>query len=507
MAEKVISETTPPLVDKGVTQRQLFLASEIINSKDFASINFVDRTEGGKDDKESSYITHHRPSITTIVTCYRDRPTFYKSSKKLIRAASRIYKAIVGRDVGNICDGYWIGRQPRQGAWQGDDEGHDKALHRRLESELGPCIHDAMKPTFDLSNTRNNSSDGSVEEASSLAISVMKFGSQRCDDRLENPSDRRVGVLFVDLDKVARDHLDCIFDNLSASARCSYNILNNILHWLSTHQHFYQELCWIVHVKSEILHQYVSPSSSGNGTDACAFLVTGEELLIKFASLPSHISTKKSDVAIKDTSNTQNQNTIRRLRDNKEAAHCPLSLYPARYIEIDPTMNESSSEDNNENDRHRTKIREICRFHNYDSERGCLRSKKALEKEGLKGCDMDHEHCHNCGTFGHLAFECPVSVGSVGGGNLEPLVFLKSQDGTVSSTPFHRYQSINRKTDVALPALVVVGGRLRGRTLAACEMLALSSSQTKSDENQWQATPNLLEHRGRYDMPMLDCTD
>jgi len=41
----------------------------------------------------------------------------------------------------------------------------------------------------------------------------------------------------------------------------------------------------------------------------------------------------------------------------------------------------------------------ICRFHNYDVKKGCLK--------GGERCPFDHDHCHNCLVKGHKAFECP----------------------------------------------------------------------------------------------------
>ena len=69
-----------------------------------------------------------------------------------------------------------------------------------------------------------------------------------------------------------------------------------------------------------------------------------------------------------DESNTD-ATPIRRLREKKGAANCPLTIYPARYIEILSSSSSGGSE----------KTKEICRFYNYDSERGCLRSKKAQQ--------------------------------------------------------------------------------------------------------------------------------
>lgn len=41
----------------------------------------------------------------------------------------------------------------------------------------------------------------------------------------------------------------------------------------------------------------------------------------------------------------------------------------------------------------------ICRPHNYDRQRGCLKS---------DGCQFDHAHCHHCLQPGHRAVDCPV---------------------------------------------------------------------------------------------------
>lgn len=41
----------------------------------------------------------------------------------------------------------------------------------------------------------------------------------------------------------------------------------------------------------------------------------------------------------------------------------------------------------------------ICRPHNYDRQRGCLKS---------DGCQFDHVHCHHCLQPGHRAVDCPV---------------------------------------------------------------------------------------------------
>ncbi|GMH61495.1 hypothetical protein TrRE_jg10306 [Triparma retinervis] len=41
----------------------------------------------------------------------------------------------------------------------------------------------------------------------------------------------------------------------------------------------------------------------------------------------------------------------------------------------------------------------ICRFHNYDNEKGCMK--------GVERCGLDHSHCHICLIEGHKALNCP----------------------------------------------------------------------------------------------------
>jgi predicted O-methyltransferase YrrM len=45
----------------------------------------------------------------------------------------------------------------------------------------------------------------------------------------------------------------------------------------------------------------------------------------------------------------------------------------------------------------------ICRYHNYDTKRGCLRHNDANNH-----CELDHTLCHSCKRPGHVAFECPT---------------------------------------------------------------------------------------------------
>jgi len=170
---------------------------------------------------------------------------------------------------------------------------------------------------------------------------------------------------------------------------------------------------------------------------------------------------------------------IRRLRDKKGASNCPLTLYPPRYVE-----------------KENKGVIEICRFHNYDAERGCLRMKRSKLNSDVKECEMDHDHCHRCGGS-HRAFECPdICLQDI---NQSSVVFKRTNDGCITSVPFDKSKANNTATrgTTSLPALLVLGGRMRGRTLATCEMLPLSTS-TSNDKNRWLSLPNLQEHRGSH---------
>lgn len=51
----------------------------------------------------------------------------------------------------------------------------------------------------------------------------------------------------------------------------------------------------------------------------------------------------------------------------------------------------------------------ICRYHNYDQRRGCLKYRRKTEAAGEapeSTCPLDHDHCHACGAKGHVAYEC-----------------------------------------------------------------------------------------------------
>ena len=138
---------------------------------------------------------------------------------------------------------------------------------------------------------------------------------------------------------------------------------------------------------------------------------------------------------------------IRRLQNKKGVANCPLTIYPPRFIELPPlvvTSCSSSSDgftgaDGSSSSDKEVRTVEICRFHSYDAERGCLRSKKAKLNSQVKGCDMDHDHCHRCGGS-HRAFECPCGADAAQDDDDKTLplaIFRKDKDGGIGCVPYH----------------------------------------------------------------------
>jgi hypothetical protein len=214
----------------------------------------------------------------------------------------------------------------------------------------------------------------------------------------------------------------------------------------------------LIHIKADVISRAIASMLSHdrhciNGEELKTFLHGQEQAIIK-----SHLTGEM----------------IRRLNKNNVASNCPLTNYPARYIQFSLDTDER---------------KEICRFYNYD-ERGCLRSIKAKLNPRLKGCEMCHEHCHRCGFEGHRAFECTREVRT---DTCDSVVFQKNEEGEIIAVPLHRDQLTTKASDVSVPSLLVLGGRCRGRTLNSCEFLPLLSPN-----GSWTALPNLQEHRGSH---------
>ena len=291
-----------------------------------------------------------------IIICHKDRTSFYKCTRKSRRTASRVWAKLFSSSGSTIsevvaCDGYFVGNKrstsPLSSTSFKTRERHStegEAIHMRLASEFGQSC-DVI--------------DIDMPNASNLTAIKFRSGDDNGADDGGSPRESSINVIFFDLDTIvendgsARMHLDFI-ENILASSLMQNDVMGSI-----------------VHLRSEAMYRAVTSScsiiSAQNG-------VSGVELE-KCLSFQNDGS--------KETANAP----IRRLRERKGAANCPLSMYPARYIEL------SSPPSSSEDDGSVCKIFEICRFHNYDS-RGCLRSKKAEHNSLLKGCDLDHYNCH-----------------------------------------------------------------------------------------------------------------
>ena len=381
-----------------------FLPGEVIHSREISKI----------------------PSSTTttksiIILCHKDKTSFYKSTRKSNRTASRVWSGLFpttdnannSEDSHIICDGYHISTDSQQN--------DTAAIHKRLTTEFGEF---STAIDIDIPN-----------------ISVTKYSSS--EDT--NERKRGVDVIFFELDTSTTN-----VDN--DSTQDHFQLIRHTVSKLIEQD----DRSAVIHLKCDTIHRAISAMNSKSNC----------------------ISSVELEQYILDESKASANTPIRRLRDKKGAANCPLTLYPPRYVE-----------------KENKGVIEICRFHNYDAERGCLRMKRSKQNADVKECEMDHDHCHQCGGS-HRAFECPdISLQDI---NQSSVVFRRTTDGIISE-PFDKNKLNNTATreTTSLPALLVLGGRMRGRTLATCEMLPLSTSSS-NDKNQWLSLPNLQEHRGSH---------
>ncbi|KAL7499991.1 hypothetical protein ACHAWT_010932 [Skeletonema menzelii] len=281
-----------------------------------------------------------------------------------------------------------------------------------------------------------------VEISKNKVVNVAKINADSRGDGLN--------VMFVDLDSLStQEHATSVSEIQS--------LMDEIV-TLVKDKHT------LMHVKSDVIsHSIASIHSDNNrdnskhidGQELKSFLTVQEQAIIK-----SHLT----------------GDLIRRLNKKNVAKNCPLTNHAARFIQSSINAGER---------------KEICRFYNYDVERGCLRSMKAQRNKKLKGCDMDHEHCHRCGCQGHRAFECTNDATTDAN---KSLLFQESEDGeiTLVSLDGDEFKPTEPR-DIPVPSLLVLGGRCRGRTLNSCEFLPLSPS-----DRSWRALPNLQEHRGSH---------
>ncbi|KAL3788201.1 hypothetical protein HJC23_004668 [Cyclotella cryptica] len=473
----------------------VFFPSDVLHSSELPSINIRQNSTSYPDGK------------LQLVICHKDDSSFYKSTRKIFRTATRLLSAVTpeeGALVGGIADrciGYWIGNQEKAGEAPIQNKRNDDAIHRRLKTEFGPS--DTVQFTVGLDQfgdaTMNNEG---------IALNALKFDSSKtggdATNVMDSPCDHRKppSIIFLDLDRLFQS-LSLVIHTLQKTedlVRVHWSLFQKVISSLSIQLHSDTGINSFIHVKSAMLYRAVAElSSSGDLVKPNSRLITRSSIDTYFDSRDCDYSTLKHESPPEDASSSEN--VIRRLRQVKGASGCPLSLHPIRYIE-------RSAPDGTH------QLIEICRFHNFDSERGCLRSKKALLNSNVKGCSLDHEHCHNCARTGHRALECPQQQQKPGGDffltenerSLQPMVFTKSEDGRFKITDISRYEeskTVDSNLDyskITLPSLLVLGGRLRGRTLASSEVLPLSSDANKASPEMyhWRKMPNLLEHRGSH---------
>ncbi len=348
--------------------------------------------------------------IKKFVVCHKSQKSFDRSTRRASRSTQQIWSSYVNTENDCTVSDVYLLCES------------NKNMHERISKEFestAACLPVGMP---------NNE------------VNAIKFNADSGEDGLV--------LMFVDLDSVSLKEnatsvteMQTLFDHIGMLVK---------------------EKRTLIHVKSDVISRALASMLSDdnkcntqciNGEELKTFLSGEEQAIIK-----SHLTGEM----------------IRRLNKNNVASNCPLTNYPARFIQCSLDTDER---------------KEICRFYNYDEKRGCLRSIKAQRNPHLKGCDMCHEHCHRCGWEGHRAFECTREVTADKGNSV---VFQKTEEGEMIAVPLDRDELTTKAGDVPVPSLLVLGGRCRGRTLNSCEFLPLSS------DGSWTALPSLQEHRGSH---------
>ena len=369
-----------------------------------------------------------------IVIVHRDKASLYKSTKKARRTGLRAWSSLVaGGCPSEIRDAYEIS-SPGQNT------------NSRLQTEFGDGTSLAIAvSTRELTATKYTSGAKEGEnwhDDSEAPWRNDSLHSLQPDGEGSDLSTPDLNLVFVDVNAILESESHYYNDSGGSSReQLHFAMLMETISAL-TASSFSNA---VVHARSDALRKSIASLSR-------------ETKLVLADDLKVHIQ---------DTSNGQSR--IRRLAAKTVSANCPLSTHPARYIEV-------TDDDDGKS------LKEICRFHNYDSTRGCLRLKR-------ERCDFCHKTCHRCGTAcGSRGFECERADTDLPPGDAS-VVFKQELDGTM--TWRHCEPAIG--TEFQTPALLVLGGRLRGRTLATCEMLPL-----ESQEGGWVHLPNLHEHRGSH---------
>jgi hypothetical protein len=418
----------------------IFFPSEIIHSKD---ISYNINTDASHDSNNNQQVS----------IFHKGDSSFYKSTRKIRRTAERLMSTVFctsSSDDSCCAYCYWI-----EGGKQ------EVGIKKRLESEfIGECV----RISFDLQDEEIDCSLQSLRD-----VHALRFGSENKTSK-DTSLKGSLDIIFLDLDNLVHS----ISSDIELSIQIYWKIADNVTSSLYNQLEKSSNSNVVVHVKCEQLYRMLLDID-----------VTQNRAVIKsdIEAYLQQLSNEQED---------SHSKVIRRLRQRKGAADCPLSIYPVRYVVRD------------------NELVEICRFYNHDDERGCLRSKRARENTNARDCPMDHTHCHKCGEVGHRAIECDTythhdcaSGAAAITSSLEPMVFVRNRDGGVQLESLSEYQpssceSAHTPTTSLLPALVILGGRLRGRTLASCECLPLSTEAAATARNQWMHMSNLLEHRGSH---------
>ena len=279
-----------------------------------------------------------------VVICYRDNSSLYKATRKIRRTADRIctalqsavFEGVATTERARHYDGYFITTTDSHLCNKVLAKRRNDAIRRRLASDF-------EAPLVEI-------------ETNEPSIRLDVFNGKG------NQQDETWNVTFLDMDALL------VADSgpeMQTSSTLAHLKMLHKMH-LVLKQYGKRDTNSIVHVKSEALYQVVASIGGCKG-------VSGLDI-------ERHCKTATGDVTSHITGIT-----IRRLQNKKSASRCPLTIYPPRYIEL-PT----SYDDDCDNT---MSIVEICRFHNHDAARGCLRSKKAQQNAKVKGCDLDHKHC------------------------------------------------------------------------------------------------------------------
>ena len=416
-----------------MTPLTVFFPSEILQSKDLSINNIhLDYADKG-------------PQWKLVIICHKYDSSLYKSTRKIGRTAKRLLSTVTGEEEAQNCNVYWI----KTGK-------NEQSIQKRLDSEFS--LTESFE--FSIDEHVNNIAprcDSGKWQASRFSSCVKSATPDSYKDHCN--------IIILDLDRLFNCASPTDANENVNKMSCWSSADKVISSLLSSSQHD-SKFSSVVHIKSEILHQAVSNILASETGGISKSYVLRNDLEAYVQSAKDHFTTRWQQ---------QPDKVIRRLRQTKGAADCPLSTYPIRYIQQD------------------SKLIEVCRFHNYDRERGCLRSKRVRENPNTKGCEMDHRHCHLCGKVGHKALECTEMHPRNPNASLEPMVFAEIDGQLTLLSDVQQCQNVSDK--MSLPSLAVLGGRLRGKTLASCEVLPLT---TDASHGTWKRMPNLLEHRGSH---------